>query len=207
RKHTPCWARLCTTLAGCVQQCLDVLMEHNEGVDTPVDTVRRRVKELRGRIGMSAADLAGKLVDVGVPWNRSIVANFEGGRRPTLSVVELLALARVLNVAPVHLLIEPEAPGPDVDDQAALPYKVTPSEIVPRYQARAWMRGLASLPGTDLRTFFREVPAWDWGHIWVLVSKDADPDAPIKDLHKWELAGYGGYGNPDIIGGTRGESR
>src|SRR5690606_40095096 len=107
----------------------------------------------------------------------------------TLSVVQLLALARVLNVAPVHLLIEPEAPGPDVDDQAALPYKVTPSEIVPRYQARAWMRGLASLPGTDLRTFFREVPAWEWGHNWVLVSKDADPDAPIKDLHKWERAG------------------
>ncbi|BDD71728.1 helix-turn-helix domain-containing protein [Streptomyces violaceoruber] len=174
-------------------------MEH-PSPSAPVDVLARRVRQVRSRREITAQQLADRLRDVGVPWDRATVTKLETGRRQNVTLVEWLALARVLDVAPVHLLIEPEVPGPDADDQAALPYDVTPGETVPRYQARAWIRGLANLPGTDLRTFFSEVPAWEWGHRWVLVSKDADPDAPIGDLHKWARAGYGGYGNPDIVG-------
>lgn len=181
-------------------------MEHLSP-SAPVDVLARRVRQVRTRREITAQQLADRLREVGVQWDRATVTKLETGRRQNVTLVEWLALARVLDVAPVHLLIEPEVPGPDADDQAAQPYEVTPGATVPRHRARAWVRGLTNLPGTDLRTFFSEVPAWEWGHHWVLVSRDADPDAPIKDLYKWERAGYSGFGNPDIIGGDRGESR
>lgn len=173
----------------------------------PVDVLARRVRQVRTRREITAQQLADRLRAVGVAWDRATVTKLETGRRQNVTLVEWLALARVLDVAPVHLLIEPEVPGPDSDDQAASLYEVTPGAPQPRSQARSWVRGMQPLPGTDLRTFYSEVPAGEWGHQWVLVSRDADLDAPIKDLHKWARAGYGGYGNPDIVGGGRGESR
>ena len=47
-------------------------------------------------------------------WTRIVVTKLETGRRQSVSVEELLALAYVLNVAPVHLLVP-------WDDDAALP--------------------------------------------------------------------------------------
>lgn len=88
------------------------------------------------------------MATVGVPWDRSIVANFETGRRSTVNVEELLALAYVLDVAPVHLLVPPES-GP-----------YNPVSIVESNTAnvRAWIRGTRELAGQDPRRFFAEVP-------------------------------------------------
>ncbi|WP_420035078.1 helix-turn-helix domain-containing protein [Streptomyces sp. cg28] len=123
-----------------------------------MEVLRARVKELRGRNGWSGADLGERLAELGVPWNRSVVANFESGRRPAVSVVEWLALAQVLNVAPVHLLVAPDASDGE-------PYRVTPDLVAPAQDVRAWIRGQYPISSDNLAQFHREAPSEEWGWI------------------------------------------
>lgn len=53
---------------------------------------------------MSAQDLADETERLGHPIGRSVLANLENGRRPTLSVAELIVLAKALRVPPLLLL-------------------------------------------------------------------------------------------------------
>lgn len=82
-------------------------MKHTEQA-SPVAVVKERVKELRKAKGLTAAELGEAMAAQGAPWDRSIVANFENGRRATLSVAELFALAIVLDVPPLLLMTPPE---------------------------------------------------------------------------------------------------
>lgn len=127
-----------------------MLMKHNDSVATPVETIRKRVKELRGRSNMTGAQLAEQMVRQGVPWNRSIVANFEAGRRPNVSVTEWLALAQVLSVSPLHLLVSPDAKPTDA-------YQVTPTRAASAFEVREWVRGYYPL-NADETLFEREAP-------------------------------------------------
>lgn len=140
---------------------------------------------------MTAQQLADGLRQAGVPWDRLTVTKLETGRRQNVTLVEWLALARVLNVAPVHLLIEPEHPGSE-PVEAATPYQVTPNEAAPRAEARAWIRGMSSLPGTDLRVFYSEVPAEEWGNVWMLLQKPAEMPTGLR-------RGYGGFGAATFV--------
>lgn len=118
---------------------------------SPTQEVARRVQELRRKRGLTAAALAERMTGLGVPWDRSIVANLESKRRRSLSVEELLALALALNVAPVHLMVPPDDPGE--------PYQVTPTISGTRSLVRQWLRGVAQLdPDADRREFLTEVP-------------------------------------------------
>ncbi|MFJ8951866.1 helix-turn-helix domain-containing protein [Streptomyces sp. NPDC102381] len=124
-----------------------------EEIKGVMDAVRTRVKELRGRKGWSGTDLGRELEALGVPWNRSVVANFESGRRPAVSVQELLALAAVLDVAPISLLVP----------MYSEPYRVTPEGMEPQNSVDVWMwmRGQQPLPGTSAassRLYFAEAP-------------------------------------------------
>ncbi|MBP2581630.1 transcriptional regulator with XRE-family HTH domain [Streptomyces sp. PvR006] len=123
-------------------------MEHAE-TEGPVAVIARRVKELRGRKGFTAQELADKLRAAGVPWDRATVTKLETRRRQSVSVVEFMALARVLDVAPVHLLVPL-----GVEE----PYQVTPEEVVPASRARLWVRGESALRGTDPQIFYTERP-------------------------------------------------
>ncbi|WP_371588277.1 helix-turn-helix domain-containing protein [Streptomyces virginiae] len=114
---------------------------------------------MRAKKGWSATELGDQLAAVGVPWNRSVVANFENGRRPLVSVTEWLALARVLDVAPLHLLVEPEGPGAPMGT-----FQVTPTEAARADDVRSWIRGFAAMPDTDSGRFFSEVPAVEFGY-------------------------------------------
>jgi transcriptional regulator with XRE-family HTH domain len=112
------------------------------------------VKELRGRKGWSGAELGEHLSRLGIPWNRSVVANFESGRRPAVSVQELIALAVVLDVAPVNLLVP-------LDSE---PYRLTSAGTEPFSSGEVWrwMRGQQPLTGTSAagaRIYFAEAPA------------------------------------------------
>ncbi|GAA3617324.1 helix-turn-helix domain-containing protein [Streptomyces chitinivorans] len=113
-----------------------------------MSVIAERVKEVRGRRGLTAQELADRLKEAGVPWDRGTVTKLETKRRQNVSVVELLALARALHVAPVHLLVPPDN----------RPYQVTPNEAHRSGRARAWIRGEEPLPGTDRRIFRTEVP-------------------------------------------------
>lgn len=119
--------------------------------DGPTKAIGPRIREMRTKRGWSGADLAREMRAVGVPWERAMVAKLETGRRKSVTVMELLALAYVLNIAPVHLLVPPDDPD--------APYEVTPKITAPRASVRAWIRGVNSIDdNADGRQFFAEVP-------------------------------------------------
>ena len=125
-------------------------MEQDATPLSPTQVVAKRVREVRQKRGLTAAQLAEQMARVGVPWKRGVVAKLESGLREAVSVEELLALAYVLDVAPVHLLV------PFDDD--AQPYQVTPTRDDPAGFVRDWIRGDWYLDGTDVRNFFSELP-------------------------------------------------
>ncbi|MFG1839105.1 helix-turn-helix domain-containing protein [Micromonospora sp. NPDC049175] len=152
---------------------------------TPHRVIAERMKELRKKRGWSAAHLAQEMKKAGIPWDRSIVASLELGRRATVTVEELLALSFVLSVAPVHLLVPPVG----VDDKT--PYQVVPngpgspdpvlggSAPYPAV-VRAWVRG--QLPMGDMRSYFEEVPPSElappdeFGGAWRVVATGESAD-------------------------------
>jgi transcriptional regulator with XRE-family HTH domain len=111
--------------------------------------IAERVRQLREARGLTAARLAERMTEEGVKWDRSVVANLENGRRASVTVEELFALAYVLEVAPVHLVIPLDADGW---------IHITPELSTTNEQARAWIRGTVALLGVDERKFYSEVP-------------------------------------------------
>lgn len=131
-------------------------MTHAESHPEPLrphKVLAERVRKVRGERGLTGAGLAERMTEAGIKWDRSVVANLENGRRASVSVEELLALAYVLDVAPVHLVVPITAGGC---------LSVTPDVSVTNEQARAWIRGDAELPGKDGRKYFSEVPEDEW---------------------------------------------
>jgi transcriptional regulator with XRE-family HTH domain len=131
-------------------------MTHDESTQEPprpVEVVARRMRELRRRRELSAAQLAERMREVGIPWKREVVANLETGRRASVGVDELLALAVVLQVAPVHLLVPLEGDEP---------YQVTPRRTERSIRVREWIRGTLPLRPEDRRRFYSEIPDNEW---------------------------------------------
>jgi len=90
------------------------------------------VKRRRAVLGWSADRLAEEMTKAGVPWNADIVVNLEHGRRRSLRVHELMALAWVLDVdSPLDLLAPPDV----------IFYPVTPGGNVRVEAVRAWWLG------------------------------------------------------------------
>jgi len=116
---------------------------------TPAQTIAQRVKELRARRGWSAERLAQEMAAVGLPWKKDHVHTLErrDGRKD-IGVTELLALAFVLDVAPVHLLVPVE------DD---VEYQVTPNRRYPAARVRDFIRGTNPLDRHSGR-YHTEVP-------------------------------------------------
>jgi transcriptional regulator with XRE-family HTH domain len=101
---------------------------------TQTKLIMDAVKQLRTARGLSAQQLAEEMTKAGVPWNADIVVNLEHGRRKSLRVHELLALAWVLDAdSPVDLMV-PDDPKDQV-------YPVTPSTLLARAAVRAWCQG------------------------------------------------------------------
>ena len=89
----------------------DADMEHSRreaGVETRTLTamIAARVRVLRRELRISGAVLAAGMKDRGIPWNRTTVAKLETGRRESITVPELLALADVLGVPVPSLLVD-----------------------------------------------------------------------------------------------------
>ncbi|MFO7250488.1 MAG: helix-turn-helix transcriptional regulator [Actinomycetes bacterium] len=100
-------------------------------------TVAGQVRAYRELRGMSAAELADACAALGLPISRSAIADLESGRRPTVSVAELLVFARVLHVPPIELL----CPVGRADAVEILPGRKTPP-----WTALRWVSGEAPLP-------------------------------------------------------------
>jgi transcriptional regulator with XRE-family HTH domain len=68
--------------------------------------IGERVARYRRERGLTAARLADAMTHAGAPMTRQILANLEGGRRPSVSLAELLALSHVLRVPFVALVVD-----------------------------------------------------------------------------------------------------
>lgn len=92
---------------------------------------------------------------IGFKWDRYTAGNLERGRRQSVTVEELLGLAYVLDVAPVHLV----APLASDELMRFLPEQVATSAVV-----REWLRGRIWMPhpGGNEKTYFTEVPDEEW---------------------------------------------
>jgi transcriptional regulator with XRE-family HTH domain len=72
----------------------------------------------------------------GVPWSRVSVEKLENGRRGSITLQELLALALVLNVAPITLIADPRH---DADVPVAKDLTVSP------WDALMWLAGSGTI--------------------------------------------------------------
>lgn len=159
-------------------------MEQNDAW-SPTASVAHRVREVRKRRGLTAQELADKLTAQGVSWQRSTVAKLENGNRQEVTLTEWLALAAVLNVAPLHLLV-PTFPSPSWDRPAGerndpndeVAYQVTPGLAAPMYRLRQFVRGSHPLPGMDRRAFYSEIPPQDFDPL----LQDQNIDDPRSGL-------------------------
>lgn len=122
-----------------------VHVTHNEWPKRLANTIAKEVQRVRAARGMSAQDLSNACTALGLPFSRSAIANFESGRRPNLSVAELLVLARALRVPPA-LLVFPLG----INEESELP----PGEVVDTWDAVQWLGGdyVESVSGEDAIT-------------------------------------------------------
>jgi transcriptional regulator with XRE-family HTH domain len=124
-------------------------MSHDHESLTLTRSLAARVKAVRKRRGWSAGQLAEQMTAHGFPWDRFTVQNLENGRRRSVTLDEVGALARVLGVAPLHLIL------PIDDDQQGV--EIDPGKAYPAFLVREWFAGQRAL-GADPRIYGSEVP-------------------------------------------------
>ncbi|MFJ2186409.1 helix-turn-helix domain-containing protein [Kitasatospora sp. NPDC087861] len=73
--------------------------------------VIRAITRRRQDLGLSAQDVADETGDLGYEVPRNVIANWESGRRKTITIPELIVVAEALDIAPVELLFSPALGG------------------------------------------------------------------------------------------------
>jgi transcriptional regulator with XRE-family HTH domain len=103
--------------------------------------IAREIRRHRDRLNLSAQEVSDKSKDLGYPIPRTVIANLESGRRPMITLAELLVLAAVLEVSPIQLI----APAGFVDEMQPLPdWEAATIDVLD------WLRGKKDL-GLPLR--------------------------------------------------------
>ncbi|MFF2075391.1 helix-turn-helix domain-containing protein [Kitasatospora sp. NPDC058162] len=121
------------------------------------DAVALRVKEARNRRGWTMKQLATACHDAGATkLTSSVLANIETGRRDAngvrrreLSIDEVVALAVVLDISPVHLLGLPDEAEPGTTILLTPEVAVSDGELLVE-----WFCGQKALPQGDSRQFY-----------------------------------------------------
>lgn len=130
---------------------------------TPTRAIAIRTQELRKLHGWNQTQLAEEMQKAGIPWERIVVTKLETGKRQSVSVDELLALARVLDVSVVDLLVPPSEGQKEGDARTApedlKPYQVTPTLTAERYMTRMFIVGHYPLYGMDAWMYYRQRPS------------------------------------------------
>ncbi|WP_327268771.1 helix-turn-helix domain-containing protein [Streptomyces sp. NBC_01218] len=101
-------------------------------------TVAAEVRRHRERRGMSAQDLADACAKLGVPIQRSVIANLENGRRASIGVAEVLVFAAALDVPP-GVLMSPVGQTAEVE--------IFPGEMEDPYSVIQWIAGVTYRDG------------------------------------------------------------
>jgi transcriptional regulator with XRE-family HTH domain len=103
---------------------------------TPAQVFAAAVRNAREQRGWTQGELGARLTDLGLPFDRTMVAKVESYRRG-VSLEDVLGFAVALGVPPASLL---------VPRSAADTVAVTPSTAVRSITLRGWVRGLGRLP-------------------------------------------------------------
>lgn len=101
---------------------------------------------------MSTQQLSDACAGLGLPVARSVLANFETGRRPTVSVPEVFVLAQALDVPPI-LLLCPLGHADTVE--------VSPGREMPTWDALKWFAGRGAPDTTDWRESAVSTQLWE----------------------------------------------
>ncbi|MBZ3918168.1 helix-turn-helix domain-containing protein [Streptomyces acidiscabies] len=115
--------------------------------------VAQEVRRHRQRAGLSAKQLADRCAALGMPIQRSVLANLESGRRATITVAEVLVLAAALDVAPGQLLF-PVGYEEEVE--------FLPSETAAPFDVLEWISGKRKLGGNYVPTAEAPIPSYVW---------------------------------------------
>lgn len=116
---------------------------------TPVQVVATRVRELRQRRGLSLQQLADLCAEAGFPdLGRQVLTKLENGRRESVSIAEVLALAYVLDAPPVSLFVP-------LDGRTQL--QLTPDIQLSGFTALGWVTGDSEPGDPERRQRWREV--------------------------------------------------
>jgi transcriptional regulator with XRE-family HTH domain len=161
---------------------------------TPSQTFRRRLVDVRRRAKITQAELSSRLADLGYQLSRAAIAEIErGNRRVTLD--DALAVAAALGVAPLHLIVPFEdeepimSPSPKPDEPGLTIFD-SPDELrvgnlalIPS-EARMWIKGEALYGGAEISHFARyyveETPPprrWNIDRAWD-VNEGREPKGP-----------------------------
>ncbi|MFE2866660.1 helix-turn-helix domain-containing protein [Embleya sp. NPDC059259] len=106
-------------------------------------TIASEMRKYRHQRGMSVQQLSDACSALGLPIARSVLANFEARRRPTVSVAEVLVIARALRVAPALLLFP-------VGDPTVNEVEFLPGETAGPWEALKWFTGEGRIPIDNL---------------------------------------------------------
>lgn len=118
--------------------------------------VAAEVRRYREECGLSAQQFADACTEAGLPMKRSIIANFENGRRATVSIDELLVFAKVLKVPPIYLML----PVGRADET-----EVLPGAKMDTYRAALWLSGSLPFDKSDGYEVTKSLPLPKYRHI------------------------------------------
>jgi transcriptional regulator with XRE-family HTH domain len=121
-------------------------LSSNEWAAEIAKRVGRRVARYRAQVpgektkpGITAQALADRCTDLGMPMDRTVIAKLEKGTRQTITVGEVIVLARALGVPPVALLF-----GLGEDEST----EILPEKSSDTWEALKWFTGESDqLPG------------------------------------------------------------
>ena len=78
--------------------------------------IGQAIQRLRGEQGLSAQRLSDRLAELGLDMSRASISALENGKRPYVTVGEVMLIARALNTSPIALIF----PGLDYDERIDL---------------------------------------------------------------------------------------
>lgn len=110
-----------------------------EAIGKRVAHFREQATDEKGR-RMSAQALADRCAKLGHRLDRSVIAKLERGLRQTVTVADVIVLARALNVPPLLLVL------PVGQEEMT---EVLPGHDAPTWPAATWFTGEAPFPGSD----------------------------------------------------------
>jgi transcriptional regulator with XRE-family HTH domain len=138
-------------------------------------SVARELRRFREARGMSAQQLADACASIGMPIQRSVIANFENGRRTSIGVAEVLVFAAALKIPPV-LLISPAGSEPS--------FELLPGRHEEAYAAAMWIGGTYPALSEDASLYRRNpIPdSYDAGKMMQRIDKLKEEIEELESL-------------------------